>query len=95
MYIGWIYSIGVTMYNLIPVSLKPNGIRYFKLSCMVTWLILIFFSFYYPLNINEANIYFTGATMMLLIGNIIFIVSFSAKMLESVIEGKIVNFNDY
>ncbi|TWJ01713.1 hypothetical protein JN11_01867 [Mucilaginibacter frigoritolerans] len=99
-YIVWIYSIGSLMRELIPNKLRPK-ITYFRMSCLVlivgTIVILMIFGGY---SINQDNYKNYGKLFwvflfiqLFLMWSLIYIVYFAAKMLMSIVEGEIVDFN--
>ncbi|NCD71390.1 hypothetical protein [Mucilaginibacter agri] len=99
-YIGWIYSIGSYMHGLIPPKLRP-GITYFRVSCLFIiflWVIGYFIQGYFA---NEELFQINSYKSLLYISltlytawSILYIFSFAARMLESVIEGEITNLSD-
>lgn len=100
-FIGWIYSIGTSMNELIPYKLRPNGI-YFKVSCLFTVVaiivILIIFGGY---SIDQDNYQQYGYWIWVLlpfhfylIWSLIYIFYFASKALTSVIEGEVVGFGE-
>lgn len=94
-YIGWIYSIGVTMHSLLPDSVKPD-VGYFKFNCLfnlVVFIVLLITGGYNSADGGNLNWLFTPV-MFYLFWSIIYMFGFAARMLESVIEGKVVGFSD-
>lgn len=95
-YIGWIYSIGVTMHSLVSDVNKPN-LLYFKICCIfisVTYVIELFVSY----SFNEFIGYSFNKWMILLVIFVIcimfYVFMFAAQMLESVINGYLVYGSD-
>ncbi len=88
-YVGWIFSIGYTMHSFIKLQSKPK-IIYFKMSCLTFLTILM--AFHLPL--NSINEYLFGALFVMGIASMLYSFSFAARMLESAIEGEIVNRSD-
>jgi len=86
-YISWIYAIGIRMYKLMP-NPKPN-IIYFKIcsvivaSSLVLTIVISPFMYDYEIPV-----------IICLMICFIYMMAFSAKMLESMIEGEIVGFSD-
>lgn len=98
--VGWMHQIGITMYNLIPEKLKPN-IRYFNFCCWSILILIVILSIQTmlnPLSIKVSDfkiqaIFFLPVGLYLL-WSLLYASMFAARMLESVIEGKIVNRSD-
>jgi hypothetical protein len=100
-YTGWVYHIGVSTYELVPDRSKP-GSKYFKFSCVFIPLVIILMV---ALQIGEdiLNIHFKPVisyNVILLIFPIyvlwswVYISMYAARMLESVIEGKLLYKSD-
>jgi|GEM_PF-1257019 len=99
-FIGWIYSVGVSMHTLLPQNLKPS-IIYFRISFLVILLEIIFAGFYGTLTINQniyerfiSNLWILIPIMLYLFWSFLYVFMFSARMLESAIEGELVNRSD-
>jgi hypothetical protein len=99
MYVGWVYEIGVAMHSLIPPKLQPKAV-YFKLACLyviIAFISLAFFSNFFlsvsPDKNSQLFVLFL-ALMLTVIGASFYIFSFAARMLESVINKRIVGFNE-
>jgi hypothetical protein len=92
-YFGWVYAIGSSMNKRIPLSQRPRSI-YFKLSCV--YCVIVFgsnvLSVPQPTNViwQTLDIIFKLYTLW----SWIYIVVFAARMLESVIEGRVVGISD-
>ena len=87
-YVGWIFSVGSTMHSFIDSESRPR-IIYFKISCLLMFSIIVV-GFYTPFeSIGNTYFYFVFG----IIGIVVMLYSFmfAARMLESAIEGKIVN----
>jgi hypothetical protein len=96
-YIGWIYSIGVTMHALIPNKNKPN-VTYFKYCCALLACTLIAIMVFSGL-LGETNFMMKYPIDLFIIFPIYIFLCFSvwmfaARMLESMIEGEMVNRSD-
>jgi hypothetical protein len=94
-YMGWIYSIGVSMHNLIPKRIKPE-IGYFKFNCIfniVVFIAILITGGYNSETAGDFNLVFIPITFYA-IWSLIYVFSFAARMLESVIEGEIVGISD-
>ncbi|HTD97881.1 MAG TPA: hypothetical protein VK668_01275 [Mucilaginibacter sp.] len=97
MYVGWPYAIGTRMHALMPDKLKP-GITLFKYCCIILIVIII--------TLNTWQVYFGGTTFLsryqvsdfvilpILLFLIFYIWMFAPRMLESVIEGRMVYRSD-
>jgi hypothetical protein len=98
-YVSWIYQIGITMYNLIAVQSRP-GIRYFKFCCLFMLFLSVLSELFYVYIIQfipQRDIIepiisiivpcYAGWTWL-------YISMFSARMLESAIEGRLVMRSD-
>jgi hypothetical protein len=89
---SWIYIVGTTMHSLIPVSVKPN-IKYFRFYFLLIIIALIMIGI---AQFSRDN----STTWLSVTGGGIYIVGFicacgfAGKMLESIIEGEIVNNSD-
>ncbi len=103
MYTGWVYHIGVTMHGLIPPSVRPK-ISYFKFNCLFIQFIALLFVFVtliatvFNISIPNLSDNIRSITLGIYLGYSIwcwiYISMFAARMLESVIEGKLVNKSD-
>ena len=97
-YVGWIYAIGTTMYDLLPLEKNKLWINHFKYCCILygVAIIAIFmlsgllgstdFMNKYPIDlfiVLPVSIYIAFSIYM-----------FAARMLESMIEGRIVYRSD-
>ncbi|MFI5161258.1 MAG: hypothetical protein ACHQHN_08265 [Sphingobacteriales bacterium] len=99
-YIGWIYSIGTLLNELIPQNYRPRA-SYFKVSCLLVslWVIAIIMILGgYSIDQNNYRSYGDWLWLLLLahtylIYSLIYIIYFAAKMLTSVIEGEIADFS--
>ncbi|MDB5122146.1 MAG: hypothetical protein JWP94_275 [Mucilaginibacter sp.] len=99
-YIGWIYSIGTSMNELIPTNVRPRA-AYFKASCLLVslWIIVIIMIFGgYSIDQNNYRSYGYWLWVLLplhlyLTFSLIYIIYFAAKMLTSVIDGEIADFS--
>ena len=98
--VGWIYAIGVSMHTLLPQNLKP-AILYFKISCLVILLGIIFADFYSTFFINHniyelflSHLWIFIPISLYLFWSYLYIFMFTARMVESAIEGKLVKRSD-
>jgi hypothetical protein len=95
-YIGWVYSIGSAMHNVIPKHLRPN-ISYFNFCCLILVFAVLLLSVYVDYigqDYTDDQFWWIEASIVCLMGIGFYIFSFAAKMLESAIEGRIVGFSD-
>jgi hypothetical protein len=94
-YIGWIFSIGTSMHALIPDKNKPS-VNYFKLNFFLVVLayILITITGWYKVSLGESFQWVFIPIMIYLAWGLLYASAFAARMLESMIEGKIVSFSD-
>lgn len=98
-YVSWIYQIGTTMYNLIPVQSRP-GIRYFKFSCLFMLFPSILSQIFYVYLIQFIPQKDSIEPIISIIISCyagwtwLYISMFSARMLESAIEGRLVMRSD-
>ena len=98
-YAGWIYQIGVTMHNYTSLQNKPS-IRYFQFSCcLMPFMIMSTQIFYLYLEafitVNETlSTIISIAISCYMCWTWLYICMFAARMLESVIEGELVNKSD-
>ncbi|RZA01356.1 MAG: hypothetical protein EOP47_11005 [Sphingobacteriaceae bacterium] len=90
-YIGWIYSVGIAMRNIIPGRFKPN-IIYFQYCCLFTCIMaVVFYVFGNNISGNDSMAWLVVLSFFI---STFYIFSFSARMLESAILGKKVGFLD-
>jgi hypothetical protein len=87
-YLSWIHSVGLTMNEKIPASSRPSS-SYFTVSCLCCWL-------YHPYGIFLEHQIIRSETVSILlflyiIWSFFYSIMFSSRMLESVIEGKLVS----
>jgi hypothetical protein len=102
-YTGWIYHIGITMQRLIPLSTKP-GIKYFMFNCLYIQFVFIamvafaiakmLFGLYLPTLSYIIQLITSVVFLSYFIWSWLYISMFAARMLESVIEGELVNKSD-
>ena len=90
-YIGWMYSIGIKMHSLFSFQSKPKVI-YFKISCLSALLIVIITTFFDPLQNGPSFAFWIESVVI--VCSMFYILNFAARMLESVIQGKIIGFSD-
>jgi len=97
-YIGWIYQIGASMYNLI--SNPKSSIRYFKFSCwfmgvsiILSNLFYLYFSQFIPHNAT-IDLIASISLPCYSFWSWLYISMFAARMLKSAAEGKSVNKSD-
>lgn len=102
-YIAWVYHIGVIIHGLLPCELKPK-IGYFKFNCLFLPFVVLFgtalalletiFNFSIPIPSFIVNwiisIIFLGYWAWCWL----YISMYAGRMLESVIEGQLVNRSD-
>jgi len=98
-YISWMYSIGSYMNSFIPEKSRPS-ITYFQISCLFIVLFEIFTYLTIGYISDDELFQFNGykSYLFILFGlysawSMLYIFSFAARMLESVIEGKITTLN--
>ncbi|MCO5945719.1 hypothetical protein [Mucilaginibacter flavidus] len=97
-YIGWIYTIGMKMNSFLPSDIRP-GTKLFKVHCLLLVGITLFaynlsaYSQFSPFDSIYNAVFFT-CFLLILIYLQLSIWMFAARMLESMIEGEIVNRSD-
>lgn len=98
-YIGWIYSIGIFMHTLLDHP-KPSAV-YFKLSCLLICCsyIVLFFTGDFTIDLDNYKQYgiticFWVPISLYMFWSILYVFMFSARMLESVLNGHLVYRSD-
>jgi len=97
-HLAWVYAIGIKMNSLLPTVIRP-GTKFFKIHWWLLLGIILFaynilsYSTYSPLNSNSEMIFFLGFGLIVVYLEFS-IWMFAARMLESMIEGEIVNRSD-
>lgn len=97
-YLFWVYAIGTIMHSLIQKNSKPK-IIYFKISCLIVFLIVLIFYESYFLKIVDDDFFLNYFSLGFAFVSVIMVIQiytflFAASMLESSIQGKIVNRSD-
>ncbi|MDP9080896.1 MAG: hypothetical protein M3O71_26045 [Bacteroidota bacterium] len=94
-YVGWAYAIGIKMNALIPENKRP-GVKLFKINfwLLVVFTVLVVNILVYTRAIMDNNTIFSIVFAAVFIYLILSIWMFAARMLESMIEGYVVNRSD-
>jgi hypothetical protein len=102
-YTAWVYNIGTAMHKLIPLNTKP-GIKYFKFNCLYIQFVLIaivvfaiaemLLGLHLPTMPYSVQSIIKIILLLYLIWSWVYFSMFAARMLESVIEGELVNKSD-
>lgn len=89
---SWIYLVGTSMHSLIPASVKPN-IKYFRFYFLLIIIALILFRIA-QFSSGNSTTWLSAAGGIIYVIGFICVCGFAGKMLESIIEGEIVNNSD-
>lgn len=89
---AWIYLVGTTMHSLIPAAVKPN-VKYFRLYFLLIIIALILFRIA-QLSSDSSTTWLFAAGVIIYVIGFTCACGFAGKMLESIIEGEIVNNSD-
>lgn len=95
LYLSWVYSIGKTMHSLLSKQMRVNA-SYFKACYIIGIISLLLFTVLF--SFNKLNFDNMGDSLFIVIIPLILIqlymFSFSARMLESMIQGELVGLSD-
>lgn len=95
-YIYWIYSIGITMNSLLPISYRPST-KLFKVNCSLLMVLIIVMCVLQSTNYLPIMQESFATSIIIIIVYFYFLFSiwsFAARMLNSIHEGEIVNRSD-
>jgi len=92
LYLGWVYTIGNAMHNRLPNQLKPT-IRHFNVCCLILLVLILSPYVLYLFLVSYVETYYILILVMCGVSSLIYTISFSARMLESMIEGELVGFD--
>ncbi|OJW15009.1 MAG: hypothetical protein BGO48_12665 [Mucilaginibacter sp. 44-25] len=95
LYLSWVYSIGKTMHSLLPKQMRVN-VSFFKLCYIVgivNLLLLTVLFFFNKLNFDTMGNYLFMLVIPLILIQL-YMFSFSARMLQSMIQSELVGLSD-